>query len=46
MEDALRILFPSLADDDLRNAAEQLDEYLLLAWEIMQDVGSVPDDTA
>lgn len=35
-DDALRALFPTLTDDELRLAAERLDQYLVLAWEIME----------
>jgi len=37
-DDALRSLFPTIADDKVRLAAEKLDEYLVLAWEIIEDM--------
>jgi hypothetical protein len=36
--DALRKLYPSLTDEELRIAGENLDAYLALAWEIYQDM--------
>lgn len=45
LDDAFRALFPNTGDDELRLAAEIFDQYLLLAWEIMQDTES-PSDAA
>jgi hypothetical protein len=36
--DVLRKLYPSLTDEELRIAGENLDAYLALAWEIFQDM--------
>ncbi len=33
----LKALFPNLSDSELTVAAENLDRYLLLAWEIVED---------
>ncbi len=33
----LRALYPDLTDDELMEAKENLDRYILLAWEIMED---------
>jgi hypothetical protein len=35
--DELRSLYPNLSDDELTAAKENLDRYLLLAWEILED---------
>ncbi len=32
----LRALFPHLSEDELREAKENLDRYILLAWEILR----------
>jgi len=44
--EALKKLFPSLADDELPAARENLDAYLELAWEIYEDAkaGTGPVD--
>lgn len=36
--DALRKLYPTLTDEELRIAGENLDAYLQLAWEIFQEM--------
>jgi hypothetical protein len=33
-----RNIFPTLTDDELRNASENLDAYLELAWEIFEEI--------
>jgi hypothetical protein len=33
----LKALYPKLSDEDLAAVMENLDQYLLLAWEIMED---------
>jgi hypothetical protein len=35
--DELRALYPGLSEEDLIEAKENLDRYILLAWEIMED---------
>ena len=35
--DELKTLYPSRHDEELADAKENLDRYLLLAWEIMED---------
>ena len=35
--DELRQLYPDLSDSDLAVAMENLDRYLLLAWEIFEE---------
>ena len=34
----LRVLYPTLSDEELAMARENLDRYLLLAWEIYEDL--------
>ena len=34
----LKALYPALSDEQIREAAENLDAYLLLAWEILDDL--------
>lgn len=34
----MRKWFPGFTDDDIRRAAENLDRYLEIAWEIMQEI--------
>ena len=36
--DELRALYPSLTDEQLLEAKENLDRYILLAWEIMEEL--------
>lgn len=36
--DPLRRLYPGLTDEEIRVVGEKLDAYLLLAWEIVQDM--------
>lgn len=44
MDDAvLKKLFPSLRDDELQTARENLDAYLELAWEIYEDIKAGTD---
>jgi hypothetical protein len=35
--DALKKLYPSLSTEELERAKDNLDRYLLLAWEISED---------
>lgn len=42
-DDAFRALFPNIEGDELRLAVEIFDQYLLLAWEIMQDIEPLSD---
>ncbi len=45
MDDAvLKKLFPSLGDDELQKARENLDAYLELAWEIYEDMKAAQGD--
>jgi hypothetical protein len=45
MDDAvLKKLFPSLGDDELQKARENLDAYLELAWEIYEDIKAAQGD--
>lgn len=37
MQESLRELFPGLSENELSLAAENLDRYLEVAWEIMQE---------
>jgi hypothetical protein len=39
ISDELRSLYPDLSDDELSAAKENLDQYLLLAWEIIIEDG-------
>lgn len=34
----LRVLYPTLSDEELAVARENLDRYLLLAWEVYEDL--------
>ena len=43
--DALRALFPGLTDEELQLTAESLDQYLALAWEIMQEAERPLDES-
>jgi hypothetical protein len=36
-DDELKNLYPTLTDEELRIALENLDRYLELAWEIVED---------
>ncbi len=36
-QDELQSLFPNLSPDQLREAKDNLDAYLMLAWEIMEE---------
>ena len=36
-DDELKNLYPTLTDEELRIALENLDRYLELAWEIIED---------
>lgn len=46
--DELRALYPNLTDEQLLEAKENLDRYILLAWEIMEELEGEPsvDDAA
>lgn len=37
LHEELRALFPNIPDEEFARAKENLDQYLLLAWEIMEE---------
>lgn len=37
-DDILKNLYPELSDDERNQAAENLDRYLALAWEVYEDL--------
>ncbi|MGC9224934.1 MAG: hypothetical protein ACP5E2_13485 [Terracidiphilus sp.] len=45
-DDDLKDLYPALTDEELRIAVENLDRYLELAWEIIEDAQANFDGNA